>query len=98
MEVRLPHKRRDRQCSGVFTFDSNKNKLRQVCPREGHYLLRSNLTKQDPAKVWACYIQLTEIEQAFKELKSATQAGNGSVRKCGSVRIGEAEGESHCSH
>ena len=38
--------------------------------REGRYLLRSNLLAEDPAKLWQHYIQLTEIEQAFKELKS----------------------------
>jgi transposase len=53
----------------TFTFCLDRNKLRQVRRREGHYLLRSNLTDEDPSKLWACYIQLTEIEQAFKELK-----------------------------
>ena len=38
--------------------------------REGHYLLRSNLSGQDPAKLWQYYVQLTEVEQAFKELKN----------------------------
>ena len=33
-------------------------------------MLRSNLTREHPACLWQCYIQLTEIEQAFKELKS----------------------------
>ena len=37
--------------------------------REGHYLLRSNMTSEDPAELWRHYMQLTEIEQAFKELK-----------------------------
>ena len=36
---------------------------------EGRYLLRSNLTGQAPAELWAFYVQLTEVEQAFKELK-----------------------------
>jgi hypothetical protein len=31
--------------------------------------LRSNLSGEDPAKLWQYYIQLTEVEQAFKELK-----------------------------
>jgi len=46
-----------------------KDKLRQTRRREGRYLLRSNLTQTDPAQLWQYYIQLTEIEQAFKELK-----------------------------
>lgn len=37
--------------------------------REGCYLLRTNLSGNDPAKLWEYYLQLTEIEQAFKELK-----------------------------
>jgi transposase len=53
----------------TFTFLLNKKKLRQVHRREGRYLLRSNLSGEDPATLWEYYIQLTEIEQAFKELK-----------------------------
>jgi len=54
----------------TFTFALNRNKLRIVRRREGSYLLRSNLTREPPARLWQYYIQLTEIEQAFKELKS----------------------------
>lgn len=53
----------------TFTFALKKEKLREVRRREGCYLLRSNLTSADPAVLWQQYIQLTEIEQAFKELK-----------------------------
>ena len=53
----------------TFTFQLRKKKLREVRRREGCYLLRSNLTTSDPAMLWRYYIQLTEIEQAFKELK-----------------------------
>lgn len=55
--------------SETFSFQLRKKKLREVRRREGCYLLRSNLTATDPAKLWQYYIQLTEIEQAFKELK-----------------------------
>jgi hypothetical protein len=44
-------------------------KLRQVRRREGRYLLRTNLQGHDPTQLWTFYIQLTEVEQAFKELK-----------------------------
>jgi Transposase DDE domain len=53
-----------------FTFSLNRNKLRTARRREGSYLLRSNLTRAPPAQLWQYYIQLTEVEQAFKELKS----------------------------
>jgi hypothetical protein len=38
--------------------------------RQGHFLLRTNLRDQDPARLWRHYIRLSEIEPAFKELKS----------------------------
>ena len=31
--------------------------------------MRSNLTDEDPATLWQYYMQLTEIEQAFKDFK-----------------------------
>lgn len=53
----------------TFTYRLNKDKLRQVRRREGRYLLRSNLTETDPAVVWNYYLQLVEVEQAFRNLK-----------------------------
>lgn len=53
-----------------FSFALDKVKLRALRRREGRYLLRSNLTATDPAQLWEFYLQLTEVEAAFKELKS----------------------------
>jgi len=53
----------------TFTFRLNRKKLRLTRRREGRYLLRTNLANDNPAQLWAYYIQLTEVEQAFKELK-----------------------------
>jgi len=53
----------------TFSFRLNRKKLRLTRRREGRYLLRTNLTTLDPVQLWAYYIQLTEVEQAFKELK-----------------------------
>jgi transposase len=69
VNISLPKDNEDLQTHG-FGFSLRKDKLRQVRRREGRYLLRSNLTQSDPAALWEYYIQLTEIEQAFKELKS----------------------------
>lgn len=55
--------------AATFTFALNRKKLRQARRREGRYLLRCNLTSNDPVQLWTWYIPLTEIEQAFKELK-----------------------------
>ncbi len=53
----------------TFRFALDRQKLRKQRRREGRYLLRTNLTDEDPAKLWTFYVQLTEVEQAFKELK-----------------------------
>jgi transposase len=53
----------------AFSFALNRKKLRQVRRREGRYLLRTNLRGQDPAKLWQFYMQLVEIEAAFRNLK-----------------------------
>ena len=38
--------------------------------RDGHYLLRSNIMGERPEVLWERYVQLTEIEGAFKALES----------------------------
>ena len=53
----------------TFGFALNRQKLREVRRREGRYLLRTNLRGKDPAQLWQFYIQLVEIEAAFKNLK-----------------------------
>ena len=53
----------------TFTFALRRDRLRQARRREGRYLLRSNMTGEDPATLWKYDMRLTEIEQAFKELK-----------------------------
>ncbi len=37
---------------------------------KGAYLLRTNCTETDPAKLWRWYIQLTQAEAAFRTVKS----------------------------
>ena len=55
---------------GLFTYRLNREKLRRARRREGRYLLRTNLTETDPAKLWSLYLQLVTVEEAFKNLKS----------------------------
>jgi len=54
----------------TFTFQLDKDKLQKAELRDGHYLLRSNLVGEDAAVLWELYLQLTQIEAAFKTLKS----------------------------
>ena len=53
----------------TFTFALRRDRLRRARRREGRYLLRSNLTGEDPGTLWRYYMRLTELEQAFKEIK-----------------------------
>jgi len=53
-----------------FRFTVDQNKLQEAELRDGHYLLRSNLSAADPAVLWTRYVQLTQIECAFRSLKS----------------------------
>jgi hypothetical protein len=55
--------------SSMFIFTLNRKTLRTVRRREGRYLLRTNLTGNDPAVLWQYYIQLVAVEEAFKNLK-----------------------------
>lgn len=73
VHVKLPEipktkKGRQERVRGL-EFSLKKDKLREVFKREGRYLLRTNLQETDPAKVWAFYLQLVEVEEAFKNLK-----------------------------
>jgi transposase len=54
----------------TFSFQVDKPKLKAAEQRDGHYLLRSNLTGEDPAVLWTRYVQLTQIESVFRSLKS----------------------------
>jgi hypothetical protein len=53
-----------------FTYQLNRHKLKQARRREGRYLLRTNLTETDPVKLWNYYLQLGQVEEAFRTLKS----------------------------
>ena len=55
--------------SAMFLYSLDRTKLRQVRRREGRYLLRSNLTEENPAALWEYYLQLVKVEEAFKTLK-----------------------------
>ena len=53
-----------------FPVSSEPREAASEASARGHYLLRSNPAQQSPAKLWQFCIQPTEVEQAFKELKS----------------------------
>ena len=74
VEIRLPTAKKNKkpnqaQTDRKFNFALNKDKLREVRRREGRYLLRTNLVEQPSAQVWQFYMQLAQVEGAFKNLK-----------------------------
>ena len=69
VNIRLPKK--DQEVTrATFTFGTDKVKLKAAEQRDGHYLLRSNLTAEDPAVLLTRYVQWTQIESIFRSLKS----------------------------
>ena len=66
VKITLP---KEATTTASLEFKLDRDRLRQVRRREGRYLLRTNLTAGEPTQLWAFYIQLTEVEQAFKEIK-----------------------------
>jgi transposase len=54
---------------GKLTFTLDRAKLRIARNREGRYLLRTNLSADDPELLWHCYMQLVFVEEAFRTLK-----------------------------
>lgn len=69
VKIRLPNK--DEEVTReTFSFHVDQAKLKRAQQRDGHYLLRSNLTSEDPAVLWRRYVQLTQIESVFRSLKS----------------------------
>ena len=65
--------------SAMFTYRLDRNKLRVARRREGRYLLRTNLTEHDPAKLWTYYLQLVAVEEAFKTSKATSPSARSSI-------------------
>jgi len=72
IDIVLPEAKK-RGSKVTFSFRLNRQKLRALRRREGRYLLRTNLSGREPAQLWQFYIQLVEIEAAFKNLKDDLQ-------------------------
>ena len=55
--------------SAALSYRLDRAKLRRARRREGRYLLRTNLTDDNPARLWGLYLQLVSVEEAFRNLK-----------------------------
>jgi transposase len=69
VELRLP-KADAAVTRQTFSFRLDKKKFQQAESRDGHYLLRTNLNADNPEQLWKLYMQLTQIEAAFRCLKT----------------------------
>jgi len=61
--------KKDAKKRPLFEFSLRKDKLREVRRREGRYLLRTNMAEKPGVELWEFYLQLTHVEEAFKNLK-----------------------------
>ena len=69
LQVQLPREG-EAVTRNSFQLRVDQPKLRAAELQDGHYLLRSNLVGEDPAVLWERYVQLAQIEAAFKTMKS----------------------------
>lgn len=69
VKISVEHHGKGAKQTATLSWKLDRDALRLAWRREGRYILRTNLTDTDPAKLWEFYLQLTEVEQAFKELK-----------------------------
>lgn len=53
----------------TFAYRINRARWRELRKREGCYLLRTNMDGADPALLWERYMQLVQVEEAFRNLK-----------------------------
>ena len=53
-----------------LSWQWDREALRRAGPRDGAYLLRTNLNDHSPESLWRMYVQLTEVEAVFRAMKS----------------------------
>jgi transposase len=68
LDIRLPQADQPVNAQ-TFRWKINRDKYRRSYLRDGCYLLRSNQISTEPAKLWKQYMVLTEVEEAFRNLK-----------------------------
>src|SRR5207244_2271418 len=69
VKIQLPQKDQEVTRS-TFTFHTDKAKLKAAEQRDGHYLLRSNLTGEDPAVLSTRYVQFPQLTQPEADVQA----------------------------
>jgi transposase len=54
----------------TFRFRLNRQAYQRAARRDGAYLLRTTLPPENPQRLWEHYMVLTEVEAAFRTIKS----------------------------
>jgi len=73
----------------TFKFELLKDKLQDAQERDGHYLLRAFRAGDQSGTLWELYMQLTEIEAAFKTFNPESFRGcarSATMSSCASKR------------
>ena len=65
----------------TLRYRLRRDKLREVRRCEGRYLLRTNLTETDPARLWQFYLQLVAVEEAFKTSREISPSVQSSIKR-----------------
>jgi transposase len=68
-EPEQPEPEKEQEQKPTFEFKLRRAKLRMARRREGRYLLRTNMVERASVQLWEFYMQLGQVEQAFKHLK-----------------------------
>lgn len=63
-------KTNERVEAGEFDYKFDREKYREMIYRDGTYFLRTNQTGKDGTELWREYMLQSNVEQAFRELKS----------------------------
>jgi len=69
VDITIPPQGR-RVTQANFTYHLNKDAYKKMMLRDGMYLLRTNIAETAPDIVWQRYVLLTDVEAAFRCLKS----------------------------
>lgn len=69
VEIRVP-KPGETAGPDPFTINFKVDQFKAAEARDGQYLLRTNMKAEEPERLWEQYMRMTEIEAAFKCLKS----------------------------
>jgi hypothetical protein len=69
VELRVP-KPEEAVSKATFSIRFKMAEFKAAQARDGQYLLRTNMKGEDPERLWEQYMRMTEIEAAFKCLKS----------------------------